>query len=106
MCFFVFRYDYSREDEEIYKEFLEIATELIPYVMKAGGEAVSGCARAFAHLLRFYDGVCLWEQGSQTPVLHTGWAKALVTCMSKFPHQVRTQVRTPQVDTAVHAKPK
>lgn len=27
-------YNYSREDEEIYKEFLEIANELIPFVMK------------------------------------------------------------------------
>ncbi len=28
----------------------------------------------FAHLLRFYDGICKWEEGSPTPVLHVGWA--------------------------------
>ena len=27
-------YNYSRDDEEIYKEFLDIANELIPYVMR------------------------------------------------------------------------
>ena len=29
------RYNYSREDEEIYKEFLEINNELIPHLMKS-----------------------------------------------------------------------
>ena len=70
-------YNYSREDEEIYKEFLEIANELIPYVMKVEGSGHSARSilkdsECFAHLLRFYDGICQWEQGSTTPVLHIG----------------------------------
>lgn len=46
----------------------------------------------FANLLRFYDGICQWEQGSATPVLHIGWAKPLVNTISKFDADVRAQV--------------
>ena len=33
-----FRYKYSKDDEEIYKEFMEINNELIPHILKADGE--------------------------------------------------------------------
>lgn len=46
----------------------------------------------FACLLRFYDGICQWEEGSATPVLHIGWAKPLVNTISKFDADVRAQV--------------
>lgn len=90
-------YNYSREDEEIYKEFLEIANELIPFVMKVEGSGISARSilkdsECFAHLLRFYDGICQWEEGSCTPVLHIGWAKPLVNTISKFDAQVRRYV--------------
>nr|CAG4649229.1 EOG090X0424 [Scapholeberis mucronata]SVE93539.1 EOG090X0424 [Scapholeberis mucronata] len=90
-------YNYSREDEEIYKEFLEIANELIPFVMKVEGSGHSARSilkdsECFAHLLRFYDGICKWEEGSCTPVLHIGWAKPLVNTISKFDSQVRRHV--------------
>lgn len=49
-------------------------------------------AECFAFLLRFYDGICQWEEGSATPVLHIGWAKALVNTISKFDADVRAQV--------------
>lgn len=95
------RYNYGREDEEIYKEFLEIANELIPHIVKV--VSTSGCSaqssipllqdpEGFAHLLRFYDGLCEWEEGSSTPVLHIGWAKPLVSTISKFPGNVRSVV--------------
>nr|XP_018897521.1 PREDICTED: menin [Bemisia tabaci] len=91
------QYNYSRDDEEIYKELMEIANELIPHIIKV---VSSGhCARSilkdpecFAHLLRFYDGICQWEEGSPTPVLHIGWAKPLVNTISKFDADVRSQV--------------
>lgn len=41
---------------------------------------------------RFYDGICKWEEGSQTPILHIGWAKPLVSTISKFDAEVRAQV--------------
>ena len=33
----MFRYKYSKDDEEIYKEFMEINNELIPHILKADG---------------------------------------------------------------------
>ena len=34
----IFRYKYSKDDEEIYKEFMEINNELIPHILKADGK--------------------------------------------------------------------
>ena len=92
-----YRYNYSRDDEEIYKEFLEIANELIPHIMKvvSSGHSARSILKdpeCFAYLLRFYDGICQWEEGSPTPVLHIGWAKPLVNTISKFDADVRAQV--------------
>lgn len=91
------RYNYSRDDEEIYKEFLEIANDLIPYVIKvvSSGHSARSILKdpeCFAYLLRFYDGICQWEEGSATPVLHIGWAKSLVNTISKFDSDIRAQV--------------
>uniref|UniRef100_T1J5T3 Menin n=1 Tax=Strigamia maritima TaxID=126957 RepID=T1J5T3_STRMM len=91
-------YNYSREDEEIYKEFLEIANELIPNIIKLASSRdikplpLLQDPEGFAHLLRFYDGICRWEEGSSTPVLHIGWAKHLVNSISKFESDVRSRV--------------
>lgn len=41
---------------------------------------------------RFYDGICYWEQGSTTPILHIGWVKPLVTTISRFDCEIRSQV--------------
>lgn len=68
------KYNYTRDDEEIYKEFLEIANEFIPHMVKvvsAGGIEPSGMSsvpllqdpECFAALLKFYDGLCGWEEG-------------------------------------------
>ena len=46
----------------------------------------------FAYLLRFYDGICQWEEGSATPVLHVGWAKHLCNTISKFESSIRAKV--------------
>ncbi|AWO95783.1 putative menin isoform 2 [Scophthalmus maximus] len=110
-------YNYFREDEEIYKEFFDIANDVIPTLLKEataaegpgeGGEGGEGAdkelhkqaaafsalqdAECFAHLLRFYDGICKWEEGSPTPVLHVGWATYLVQSLSRFDAQVRQKV--------------
>nr|KAF6466334.1 menin 1 [Rousettus aegyptiacus] len=106
-------YNYCREDEEIYKEFFEVANDVIPNLLKeaaslleAGeerpGEQTQGSQsqgsalqdpECFAHLLRFYDGICKWEEGSPTPVLHVGWATFLVQSLGRFEGQVRQKVR-------------
>ena len=103
-CFVFYpRYKYSKDDEEIYKEFMEIANELIPHVMKA--EAASGKSveesvlsdpYCFGRLIRFYDGICCWEEGSTTPVMHIGWAKPMVSTCSKFDAKIRKKVELPE----------
>ncbi|XP_028837994.1 menin isoform X2 [Denticeps clupeoides] len=109
-------YNYFREDEEIYKEFFDVANDVIPTLLKettteSGAEGSEGTEKAekdqtklsgalsalqdpecFAHLLRFYDGICKWEEGSPTPVLHVGWATYLVQSLSRFDAQVRQKV--------------
>ncbi|XP_056156399.1 menin [Lampris incognitus] len=111
-------YNYFREDEEIYKEFFDIANDVIPTLLKetaaaaeSAGEGGEGGHEAekdqpkqaaalsalqdpecFAHLLHFYDGICKWEEGSPTPVLHVGWATYLVQSLSRFDAQVRQKV--------------
>lgn len=52
-------------------------------------------------MLRFYDGICKWEEGSPTPVLHVGWATYLVQSLSRF----EAQVRTPSTPALAHASP-
>lgn len=55
--FIIFSYNYSRDDEEIYKEFAEIANETIPQLMKAESSGHSARSilkdpECFASLLR------------------------------------------------------
>ncbi|XP_058016735.1 menin [Ahaetulla prasina] len=108
-------YNYCREDEEIYKEFFDVANDVVPNLLKevasladsteekgavergeaspsqTGGSALQD-PECFVHLLRFYDGICKWEEGSPTPVLHVGWATFLVQSLSRFDGTVRQKV--------------
>lgn len=96
MFLFNFRYNYNREDEEIYKEFLEIDTDFIPQIVKSVDRHKKGSIlrdpECYADLLRFYDGICEWEEGSSTPVLHVGWATHLVFSLTKFDPRVRQSI--------------
>lgn len=98
------KYNYSRDDEEIYKEFFEVANELIPSMLKvltAGGlEPAKVSLKPFlqdpeclALILKFYDNICCWEEGSSTPVLHIGWAKNFVATVLKFNSLVRSKIK-------------
>ena len=100
--FFLYRYNHNREDEEIYKEFLEIANELIPNIMKVANVELHRAhlmppsstpllqdPECYSLLLSFYDGICQWEEGSITPVLHVGWAQHFVHSLSKFEERAR-----------------
>lgn len=102
-----FSFNYNREDEEIYKEFLEIGNDLIPSIMKnVASENASRIhhtsilydPECYANFLRFYDGICEWEEDSKTPVLHITWAKQLVNSLSKFDPSVRKLVHLTNVD--------
>lgn len=35
----------------------------------------------------------MWEEGSQTPILHIGWSKQLCFSISKFDYDIRSQVK-------------
>ncbi|KAM8946821.1 menin isoform 2-T2 [Pelodytes ibericus] len=93
------QYNYCREDEEIYKDLFDIANDLLPNLLKEEStlpDTTTGSAlqspSCFANLLRFYDGICKWEEDSPTPVLHVGWATFLVQSLGRFDAQVRQQV--------------
>lgn len=107
------KYNYSRDDEEIYKEFFEIANELIPSMLKvltAGGlEPAKVSTKPFlqnpeclALILKFYDNICCWEEGSSTPVLHIGWAKNFVATTLKFSYVIRSKVKLLTEDEWIH----
>lgn len=49
-------------------------------------------ANSITFISRFYDGICQWEEGSLTPILHIGWAKPLVNNISKYEYDVRSQL--------------
>ncbi|KAK3093158.1 hypothetical protein FSP39_012038 [Pinctada imbricata] len=94
-------YNYNREDEEIYKEFLDIANNIIPHMMKQIENDNAGRIHhttilydpeSYANFLRFYDGICEWEEDSPTPVLHITWAKQLVFSLGKFDASVRGDI--------------
>ncbi|KAI1286340.1 Menin [Halotydeus destructor] len=89
----VAKYNYvARDDEEAYKEFQGIASDLIPYSLRRleGGGGGGGLRwRHYRDVLVFYDGLCQWEQRSRFPLLHIGWAKSLLSCLTKFPPQAR-----------------
>ncbi|GFO48302.1 menin-like [Plakobranchus ocellatus] len=94
------KFNYTREDEEIYKEFLEIANELIPNIVKAVSLNTTDRVQmnilynpeVYADILRFYDGICEWEEGSSTPVLHVGWAQHLTFSLNKFDPRTRAKI--------------
>jgi len=94
------RYNYGRDDEEVYKEFFEIANMIIPQILRmeqdsrsrTGLSSLLNDAHAFSLLLRFYDGICLWEEDSNTPVLHITWATHMISSVSKFDSQARSRV--------------
>ncbi|CAG5116576.1 unnamed protein product [Candidula unifasciata] len=94
------KFNYTREDEEIYKEFLEIANELIPNIVKSVSVQTLDRSQmnilynpeVYADILRFFDGICEWEEGSSTPVLHVGWAQNLTFSLNKFDPRTRAKI--------------
>lgn len=84
---------------------MEIANDHIPNIVKTAGDGhhagalpkvhqnigqdLLHDADSYSNLLRFYDGICEWEEGSQTPVLHVGWAKFMCFSLSRFDPSVR-----------------
>lgn len=111
------KYNYSKEDEEMYKEFYEIANDFIPNILKMSSatNTENGAVDKNSNLadnpsflslvLQFYDGICLWEEGSHTPVLHADWAKKLVQSLSKFSPICRSALSSPLHKEKLQPKP-
>ena len=92
------RYNYDKEEEEIYREFFDIATVHIPAVVKRPlqpdkpDHLVCEDPLSLCYIIQFIDGVCLWEEGSSTPVLHISWAEKFLPMLSAFSFEVRRRV--------------
>ncbi|CAD5116208.1 DgyrCDS5124 [Dimorphilus gyrociliatus] len=93
------KYNYSREDESIYNIFLEISNSLLPDIVKyfstgivASRDSLLCDPECYAYILQFYDGVCQWEEDSDTPVLHITWANKVCFSLSKFDSDTRGRV--------------
>nr|XP_009858293.1 menin-like [Ciona intestinalis] len=82
------RYNYGKEDEESYKEMIDIANDLIPSTLKTVPQLCED-TQCYYNVIQFYDGICLWEEGSVTPVLHSWWARHFTNTISKFTPEVR-----------------
>ena len=50
-------YSYSKEDDEIYKDFYDINSEMIPGILKSD-ESCCTDPDSFASIIRFCDGLC------------------------------------------------
>jgi len=85
-------YKYNKEDEEIYKDFHDMNYETIPTLIKNDATCLQD-PQCFASLVRFCDGLCSWEEGGSTPVMHVGWTKPLVKYLMAFDFSVRCQVK-------------
>ncbi|KAL5239795.1 hypothetical protein ACI65C_007205 [Semiaphis heraclei] len=90
------KYSFSKDDEELYKEMMDIAYELIPYSLKemtcGKSRSILNNPQCYAYVLLIYDGLCLWEEDGTTPVLHIKWAKHFINSISKFDDSVRTRL--------------
>lgn len=102
----------------MFKELYEIANDNIPNILRTSASASANSENDaatrnpnltedpsfFAFVLQFYDGVCLWEEGSHTPVLHADWAKKLVQSISRFSPSCRSALSSSRAGTFA-AKP-
>uniref|UniRef100_A0A0X3PM36 Menin n=1 Tax=Schistocephalus solidus TaxID=70667 RepID=A0A0X3PM36_SCHSO len=100
------QYNHSSEDAEIYREFLDVATRIMPDIFKSVAMENRSCCEGpivsdpvdgayqpenildsplcLAYLLAFYDHLCLWEENSVVPVLHVGWVDKLMVSLTRF----------------------
>nr|VZI47565.1 unnamed protein product [Spirometra erinaceieuropaei] len=100
------QYNHSSEDAEVYREFLDVATRIMPDVFKSVAMENRSCCEGpivsdpvdgayqpenlldsplcLAYLLSFYDHLCLWEENSVVPVLHVGWVDKLMVSLTRF----------------------
>lgn len=96
MLFPVFRYNYSKEDEEVYKEFNEITNTMLPIAScdLVKDPITVDChqmKQMFEDVLQYFDDLCTWEDGSKTPIFHETWAKSFIKILSTFKDEFRVE---------------
>lgn len=90
-----FRYNFSNDDNELYKEMMDIVCNLIPKSMKKiarVNQSMLNNSECYAYVLLIYDGLCLWVEGGSTLVLHIKWANHFLKSISKFNDSARTRL--------------
>ena len=50
-------------------------------------------AQNLINIIKFYDGVCSWEEGGTAAVLHSEWAKNFSKTLSLFPLDIRVSCK-------------
>lgn len=109
------KYNYSRVDEEIYNEFSKVANNHIPSMFKEltpGGlepgkvstKPILQDPECLALILKFYDNICCWEEGSSTPVLHTVWAGHFGATVLKFSSIIGSRIKLFTEEEWIHNK--
>ena len=53
-----------------------------------------GSAQNLINIVKFYDGVCSWEEGGTTAAIHSEWAKNFSKMLSLFPQDIRASCKT------------
>ena len=103
------RYNYDKEEEEIYREFFDIATVHIPSVVKRTltpdtAQLVCDDIFSLCYIVQFLDGICCWEEGSSTPVLHITWAERFLPVFSAFSYEIRKRITyiLPEITSESH----
>lgn len=98
-AFVVSSYRYNKEDSEVYKEFYEIVHDFLPHIVKSpSGKELRTDTEFYAMILTFFDRICVWEMESQTPVVHSDWAKSILSVLTKFPSTVRQKAPDTQIN--------
>ena len=58
----------------------------------------------YGFLLQFYDGLCSWEEGSSTPVLHITWATHALYSLNRFDIHARTNLLLKTAEQSLSSK--
>ena len=107
---FRFSFDYSKEDEEIYKEFNEITNTLLIETFKSEhfkNSFVSDYKEIFQDVIQYFDHLFLWEEGGKTQIFHEPWSKSFVRVITSFTNEQRVEsVATLDVTMIVSSKMK
>jgi len=61
----------------------------LPGASESSTDKLTADADCYALVLQFYDGLCLWEEGSSTPVLHITWAQHALYSLGRFDFRAR-----------------